>query len=216
MARVPAAARGAALVAAGAVALADRDLALDLAAVAVAGLLLYLGARQLLAGRARIALAGAALLALTAVVAVGRARPGPCTAGRSGGGADRGGQGSRARPALHRAGTPGASGRRALGQPPICFASMRDARAAAEGAAIPGGRGGEGARRRARLRPRGLGPRGALAAPLGDRAGLVALVRRDEEARAVEERDREREQEEAQQARKPMPMASRSPSRPRR
>ena len=50
--------------------MADRELAFDLAAAAAAGVLLYLGARHLLAGRARIALTAAALLALTAGVAV--------------------------------------------------------------------------------------------------------------------------------------------------
>ena len=59
-----------ALLVAGALVLADRDLAFDLAAAAAAGVLLYLGARHLLAGRVRLALAAAALLALTVGVAV--------------------------------------------------------------------------------------------------------------------------------------------------
>ena len=49
--------------------LADRELALDLAAVSAGGLLLYLGARHLLAGPWRLALTGAALVSLTAVLA---------------------------------------------------------------------------------------------------------------------------------------------------
>jgi hypothetical protein len=63
--QIPAPLRGAALVLAGAVVLADRELALDLAAVGAGGLLLYLGARHLLAGPWRLAISGAALLALT-------------------------------------------------------------------------------------------------------------------------------------------------------
>ena len=61
LAAVPGALRGAALVAAGALLLADSELALDLAAAAGAGVLVYLGACRLLAGRARLGLAGAAL-----------------------------------------------------------------------------------------------------------------------------------------------------------
>ena len=49
--------RGVALLLAGAMVLADRELALDLAAVGVGGVLLYLGARHLLAGPWRLALA---------------------------------------------------------------------------------------------------------------------------------------------------------------
>ncbi|MEA2133396.1 MAG: hypothetical protein QOC68_1305 [Solirubrobacteraceae bacterium] len=117
-ARVPAPLRGAALLVTGAVVLADRDLALDLAAAAVAGVLLYLGARHLLAGRARIALAGAALLALATGVAV--AASGPERAPQV---------------VAATATTPPAPS----GSPRICFASMQDARAAAESAAIPKG-----------------------------------------------------------------------------
>jgi hypothetical protein len=94
--QIPAPLRGVALLVMGSLVLADRDLALDLAAVGVAGVLLYLGARHLLAGR------------------------------------------------------------------------------------------------------NGLAPV-ARGAPLRDRAGLVALVRGDEEARAVEERDRECEEEDPEQ-----------------
>ena len=49
--QIPAPLRGVALLVAGTVVLADRELALDLAAVGGAGVLLYLGARHLLAGR---------------------------------------------------------------------------------------------------------------------------------------------------------------------
>ena len=140
-ARAPAGVRGAALLAAGAIALADRDLALDLAAVTAAGLLLYLGARQLLAGRARIALAGAALLVLTAGVAVAANGPDPAPPAVAAAAAER-------TAAVKAAAAPGGSTARARsapataapsGSPRICFASMRDARAAAEGSAIPAG-----------------------------------------------------------------------------
>ena len=137
--RVPAGVRGGALLVAGTLALADRDLALDLATVAAAGVLLYFGARQLLVGRARIALAGAALLVLGAGVAV--ALNGPDPAPRA--------EAASERTAEVKAGaTPQRSTARARpapttaapsGGPRICFASMRDARAAAEGAAIPEG-----------------------------------------------------------------------------
>ena len=135
--RVPAASRGAALVMAGAVTLADHDLALDLAAVAAAGVLLYLGALQLLAGRARIALAGIALLAMTVSVAVAAHGPDPAppeaAAGERTGAVKTGAvvQGSTAR--VRSAPAPPS------GSPRICFASRQDARAAAEGAAIPEG-----------------------------------------------------------------------------
>jgi hypothetical protein len=62
--------RGVALLLAGVIVLADRDLAFDLAAAAIAGVLLYLGALHLLAGRVRLALAAAAVLVLTVGVAV--------------------------------------------------------------------------------------------------------------------------------------------------
>jgi hypothetical protein len=134
-ARVPAPLRGVALLVTGAVVVADRDLALDLAAAAATGVLLYLGARHLLAGRAGIALAAAALLALTAGVAV--AASGPEHAPQVVAAA------ATTRPAPT-ATTRGRSPRRRSaavpsGSPRICFASMQDARAAAEGAAIPAG-----------------------------------------------------------------------------
>jgi hypothetical protein len=132
--QIPAPLRGVALLVTGALVLADRELALDLVAVAVAGVLLYLGARHLVAGRGRVALVGAALLSLTAVVVasserdpaprtvVAEASPAPATrAHRSA---------PRERPALARNAGP---------SPRICFASMQDARAAAEGASIPVG-----------------------------------------------------------------------------
>jgi hypothetical protein len=68
--QIPAPLRGAALLLVGAVVLADRELALDLAAVTAGGLLLYLGAQHLLAGPWRLALTAAALVSLTAVLAV--------------------------------------------------------------------------------------------------------------------------------------------------
>jgi hypothetical protein len=135
--RVPARVRGGALLVAGALALADRDLALDLAAVAAAGLLLYLGARQLLAGRARIALAGAALLALTAGVAVAANGPAPAPAATERTATVK--PAATARPSTARARPARTPAAAPSGSPPICFASMRDARAAAEGAAIPEG-----------------------------------------------------------------------------
>jgi hypothetical protein len=138
-ARVPAAVRGAALLVAGALALADRDLALDLATVAAAGVLLYLGARQLLVGRARIALAGAALLVLGAGVAVALNRPDPApraeAASKRTAEVKAGATPQRSTARARSAPTPAAPS----GGPRICFASMRDARAAAEGAAIPAG-----------------------------------------------------------------------------
>ena len=127
--RLPAGVRGVVLLVAGAITLADRDLALDLVGVAVAGVLLYLGARQLLAGRARIALAGAAMLVVTAGVAVAAhgphpAPPAPAAVERT----------------AARSTTPSATATAApAGSPRICFASMQDARAAAEGAALPAG-----------------------------------------------------------------------------
>ena len=72
--QIPAPLRGVMLLVTGAVVLADRELALDLAAVGAAGVLLYLGARHLLAGPGRLALAGAALVILTAALA-GRLAP---------------------------------------------------------------------------------------------------------------------------------------------
>ena len=190
---------GAALLVAGAILLADRDLALDLAAVAVAGVLLYLGARRLLAGRARLGSRAprcscwrpawpwpdgpARTRPRRVVTAAAKASPRP-------------------RPR-------GPPPRRARGASPrICFASMRDARAAAEGAAIP-----EGAAVR-QLSDGRVCVRGALAAlavrgpPLRHGAGLVAPVRRDEELRAVVVHDRKGEQEESQQRRR-----TRCPSR---
>jgi hypothetical protein len=67
--QIPAPLRGAALLLAGAVVIADRELAFDLAAVGAGGLLLYLGARHLLTGPWRLAISGAALLALTLALA---------------------------------------------------------------------------------------------------------------------------------------------------
>ena len=133
-ARVPAAVRGAALLVAGALALADRDLALDLATVAAAGVLLYLGARQLLLGRARIALAGAALLVLGAGVAVALDAPAPAPRAASASVK----AGATAQPSTARD-RPAPSTAVPAGGPRICFASMRDAQAAEEGAAIPAG-----------------------------------------------------------------------------
>lgn len=135
--QVPAPLRGVGLLVTGAVVLADRELALDLAAVATAGVLLYLGARHLLAGPGRVALAGAALLSLAAVVAVTSTGPAHLTEAASAAartpasatGARH--SGSRDRPAVAR--STGSSS----GSPRICFASMLDARAAAEGASIP-------------------------------------------------------------------------------
>ena len=126
---VPGPVRGAGLVVAGALLLADRDLALDLAAAAGAGVLLYLGACRLLAGRNRIVPAGAALAALACGVALATAGPAHAphvvTAAKS------------APPA--KASTRPRQTGTAASSPRICFASMRDARAAAEGAAIPEG-----------------------------------------------------------------------------
>ena len=68
--RIHAPVRGVALLVSGAIVLADRDLAFDLATAAVAGVLLYRGARHLLAGRARVALAAGAILVLAVGVAV--------------------------------------------------------------------------------------------------------------------------------------------------
>lgn len=73
--RLPASLRGVTMLVTGAVVLADRDLALDLVTAAVAGVLVYLGARHLLAGRIGVAVATAALLALTAGVAVAASGP---------------------------------------------------------------------------------------------------------------------------------------------
>jgi hypothetical protein len=134
---LPASLRGVILLATGAIVLADRDLALDLAAVAAAGVLLYLGARHLLAGRARLTLALAALLALTAGVAVAASGPDRAPQVVAAGAAPRGGPAAsphRATAAAARRSTAPSSG-----NPRICFASMQDARAAAEGAAIPAG-----------------------------------------------------------------------------
>jgi hypothetical protein len=121
---------------AGALALADRDLALDLAMVAAAGVLLYLGARQLLLGRARTAFAGAALLVLAAGVAV--ALDGPAPAPRAAAASVK--AGATAQPSTARD-RPAPSTAAPAGGPRICFASMRDAHAAEEGAAIPAGAG---------------------------------------------------------------------------
>jgi len=132
--RLPAGARGAVLLVAGAITLADRDLALDLVGVAVAGVLLYLGARQLLSGRARIVLAGAALLVVTAGVAVAAHGPDhapPAVAAAKRTAAVKPGS------TAPRSATPSAPA--PSGSPRICFASMQDARAAAERAAIPAG-----------------------------------------------------------------------------
>ena len=138
--QTPAPVRGVALLAAGSLVLADRELALDLAAVGAGGVLLYLGARHLLAGRTRVALAGAAVLAVSAAVAGVSGRPdhvpaaaasalkgtpAPATGARD--------SGARARPPAAR--STGSSS----GSPRICFASIQDARAAAEGASIPAG-----------------------------------------------------------------------------
>jgi hypothetical protein len=68
--RIPAPARGVALLLSGAIVLADRNLAFDLATAAVAGVLLYHGALHLIAGRARVAVAAAAVLVLSVGVAV--------------------------------------------------------------------------------------------------------------------------------------------------
>ena len=110
------------------------------------GVLLYLGARRLLAGRARLGLAGAgarrSLIAGAAVAASGPA-PAPHATAR----------GARAAPAAKRAARPPAAGTGIEAAPRICFASMQDARAAAEGG-DPGRRGRQGARRRAGLRAR--------------------------------------------------------------
>jgi len=122
------------LLAAGAITLADRDLALDLAGVAAAGVLLYLGARQLLAGRARVALAGAALLVVTAGVAV--AAHGPDPAPPAAAAAERTAA-VKAKSNARRSTTPSAPA--PSGSPRICFASMQDARAAAERAVVPAG-----------------------------------------------------------------------------
>jgi hypothetical protein len=138
--QIPAPLRGAALLVTGSVVLADRELALDLAAVGAAGVLLYLGARHLLAGRARVALAGAAMLSLAAAVAVASSRPdrvaeaaaAPVARNPA---AATGARHSRSRDRSPVASSTGASS----GSPRICFASMQDARAAAEGASIPAG-----------------------------------------------------------------------------
>lgn len=128
---VPGALRGAGLVAAGGVLLADRDLAFDIAATAGAGVLLYLGACRLLAGRDRIVRAGAALAVMAAVVALaaGGPPPTPQPAARADVAVRASAAAGRARP----------SGRAKARTPQICFASMGDARVAAETAAIPEG-----------------------------------------------------------------------------
>ena len=128
---VPGALRGAGLVAAGAVLLADRDLAFDIAATAGAGVLLYLGACRLLAGRDRIVRAGAALAVLTAAVVLATGGP-PHTPQP----AARAEAAVRASAAAHRARP---STRSVARTPRICFASVGDARVAAERAAIPEG-----------------------------------------------------------------------------
>jgi hypothetical protein len=128
---VPGALRGAGLLAAGGVLLADRDLAFDIAATTGAGVLLYLGACRLLAGRARFARAGAALAVLTAVVAVAASAP-PHTPQRAA-------SAEVAVRASAKAGRTRSSQRPAARTPRICFASMGDARVAAERAAIPEG-----------------------------------------------------------------------------
>jgi hypothetical protein len=128
---VPGALRGAGLVAAGAVLLADRDLAFDIAATTGAGVLLYLGACRLLAGRDRIVRAGAALAVLTAVVVLAAGRP-PHTPQP----VARADAAVRASAAAHRARPSTASVAR---KPRICFASAGDARVAAQRAAIPEG-----------------------------------------------------------------------------
>ena len=130
---VPAGARGAAALVAGALLLADRELALDLAAAAGAGVLLYVGACRLLAGRARVPLAATALIGLAVVVAVAARGPASTPDFAPAAKATQDG-GSAARAAV-----------RGNRPPPrrrperICFASMADARLAAEGASVPEG-----------------------------------------------------------------------------
>jgi hypothetical protein len=98
----------------------------------VAGVLLYLGARQLLAGRAGLALASAALVSLAAL-AIAASRPDPVPEATAAAVASTPAPGARDRPRLTRA--TGSSS----GAPRVCFASMLDARAAAEDASIPAG-----------------------------------------------------------------------------
>ena len=131
LSQVPSGLRGAALLVAGAILLADRDLAFDLAAAAGAGVLVYLGACRLLSGRGRAVLAAAALIVLTAGVAAAASRP--AQVGRVVAVT----QVPASAPARH---APRPSKNRSkAAQPRVCFASMQDARAAAEGAAIPEG-----------------------------------------------------------------------------
>ena len=127
-----AAARAALLLVTGAVVIADRELALDLAAVAIAGGLLYLGARHVLAGPPG-RLAGAALVSLAVAVTVASGGPEhvpPAVAAAESPPA--------ATPAAQRSAPRDKPTRRATsGSPRICFASKAGCRAAAEGAAIP-------------------------------------------------------------------------------
>jgi len=132
--RAPGGVRAAAALLAGGLLLADRDVALDLAAAGAAGLLLYLGTERLLAARAGLAVPALAGVAVVVVVASGGpAHAPPLTAVTTSAGA------ATAAPSQ-----PAAGRRQAKGEPPpagpqVCFASMQDARAAAETAAIPVG-----------------------------------------------------------------------------
>jgi hypothetical protein len=127
---VPSGARGAAALAAGALLLADRALALDLLAAAAAGVLLYVGACRLLAGPARGPLAAGALALLVAVTALATGGPAPAPDFAPAAEATQNGTAARASVRGSRA----PSRRR---PERICFASMADARLAAEGAAVP-------------------------------------------------------------------------------
>ena len=138
--QIPTPLRGVGLVVTGSLVLADRELALDLAAVGVSGVLLYLGARHLVAGHARVALAGAALLALTAPVAGMSGRPDRVPAAAAAAVASTPAPAAGAHHSSSRDRPAAARGSDSSSRSPrICFASMRDARAAAEGASIPAG-----------------------------------------------------------------------------
>jgi hypothetical protein len=130
---LPAGLRAAAALAAGALLLADPAVALDLAALAAAGLLLYAGAARLLAGRAPAGLAVPALAALAVVVTLASGGPAHVSASDT----------AELRAAPTRAGVASAraqpKAQPAPSSPRVCFASMQDARAAAETAAIPEG-----------------------------------------------------------------------------
>ena len=127
-ARVPAGARAAAALLGGALLLADPDLTLGVAAAGAAGLLLYVGAERLLAGRAGYGLAVTALAGLAVGVTLASGGPDPApelTAAPARASA----ASARSQPKAER---PPAA-------PKVCFASMQDARTAAETAAIPEG-----------------------------------------------------------------------------